>query len=119
MNRGYNLNATLPVLPDVSTLEKRNVFCDPMMRTWLELRGITTADAFVFLNLGLLAYVGGGEALTQVKLGDVPVFSYFGSIAFVLWRSVYLVKQVATRNRVLVSFDWLKSALFGRDMTRF
>lgn len=71
-----------------------------------------------FLNLGLLAYIGGGEALTQVEIGDVPIFSYAGSISFVLWRSVYLVKQVATRNRVLVTFDWLKSAIFGRDITR-
>lgn len=71
-----------------------------------------------FLNLGLLAYVGGGEALSQVELGDFPIFSYAGSISFVLWRSVYLVKQVATRNRVLVTFDWIKSSLFGRDITR-
>ena len=30
----------------------------------------------------------------------------------------HLVKQVATRNRVLVTFDWMKSTLFGRDITR-
>lgn len=61
----------------------------------------------------------GGEALSQVQLGDFPLFKYSGSVAFVLWRSVYLVKQVATKNRVLVTFDWIKSSLFGRDMTRF
>jgi NADH dehydrogenase FAD-containing subunit len=71
-----------------------------------------------FLNLGLLAYVGGGEALSQVEIGNVPIFRYAGSISFVLWRSVYLVKQVATRNRILVTFDWLKTYLFGRDITR-
>ena len=85
---------------------------------WLKLRGLDEAQGFRFLNLGILAYVGGGEALSQVELGDVPVFSYAGSVAFILWRSVYLVKQVATRNRVLVTFDWIKSALFGRDITR-
>ena len=92
-----------------------------MMRAWLELRGLDqTAPGFIFLNLGILAYLGGGEALSQVQLGDnFPLFSYFGSVAFVLWRSVYLVKQVATRNRVLVTFDWIKSFIFGRDMTRF
>jgi hypothetical protein len=69
-------------------------------------------DAFYYFNYnvlqGLLAYVGGGEALTQVQVGDVPIFSYAGSISFMLWRSVYLVKQVATRNRVLVTFDWVR-----------
>jgi NADH dehydrogenase FAD-containing subunit len=71
-----------------------------------------------FLNLGLLAYVGGGKALSQVELGNMPIFRYAGSISYVLWRSVYLVKQVATRNRILVTFDWLKTYLFGRDITR-
>jgi NADH dehydrogenase FAD-containing subunit len=119
LSRGYDVNVTPPALPDISTVKADSVFYDPLTRKWLELRGKTEADAFVFLNLGLLAYLGGGEALTQVQFGDVPVFSYFGSIAFVLWRSVYLVKQVATRNRILVTFDWLKSALFERDLTRF
>jgi NADH dehydrogenase FAD-containing subunit len=126
LNRGYELDVTPPSLPSSVSGESTfyskptgNVFDDPAMNAWLEMRDLTTADPFVFLNLGILAYLGGGEALSQVQLGDVHVFSYFGSVAFVLWRSVYLVKQVATRNRVLVTFDWIKSALFGRDMTRF
>mmetsp|Transcript_48940 Transcript_48940/g.118501 ORF Transcript_48940/g.118501 Transcript_48940/m.118501 type:complete len:724 (+) Transcript_48940:2882-5053(+) len=125
LNRGYELDATPPLLPpnlpesSTTNMTTTSIFNDPAMDAWLEARDLTTADPFVFLNLGILAYLGGGEALSQVQLGDVPIFSYFGSVAFVLWRSVYLVKQVATRNRVLVTFDWIKSALFGRDMTRF
>jgi hypothetical protein len=69
--------------------------------------------------LGILAYIGGGEALSQVQLGDTMLLKEAGSVGFLLWRSVYLVKQVAVRNRVLVSFDWLKASLFGRDITRF
>jgi len=123
LDRGYDLKSTPPALPclDASSEEEcdTDVFDDPAMAHWLEVRGLETAPQFVFLNLGLLAYLGGGEALSQVQIGDFPLFSYFGSVAFVLWRSVYLVKQVATRNRVLVTFDWMKSAIFGRDMTRF
>ncbi len=114
LTRGYNLSG-LPV----PLLEEGLQDLDPWMLQWLKLRGITRAPPFQFLNLGLLAYLGGNEALTQVQIGNFPLFSYFGSIAFVLWRSVYLVKQVATRNRVLVTFDWIKSSIFGRDMTRF
>jgi NADH dehydrogenase FAD-containing subunit len=119
--RGYDLTATPPILPSTQLGDDSSlgVFNDPGMKKWLEVRGLETAPKFKFLNLGLLAYLGGGEALSQVQVGDVPIFSYFGSVAFVLWRSVYLVKQVATRNRMLVTFDWLKSSLFGRDMTRF
>ena len=36
-----------------------------------------------------------------------------------LWRSVYLVKQVSTRNRILVLLDWWKTRFFGRDISRF
>lgn len=108
LDRGYDLSCTPPQLSAVN----------PILQRWLSLRGLEKAEGFQFLNLGLLAYVGGGQALTQVQIGDVPVASYAGSISFVLWRSVYLVKQVATRNRVLVTFDWMKSAIFGRDITR-
>jgi NADH dehydrogenase FAD-containing subunit len=117
--RGYDITATPPVLKCTEGPEECDIYYDPLMIQWLQVRGITTAPQFVFLNLGLLAYLGGGEALSQIQIGDFPLFSYFGSIAYVLWRSVYLVKQVATRNRVLVTFDWIKSAIFGRDMTRF
>jgi NADH dehydrogenase FAD-containing subunit len=119
LSRGYYLTSDRPVLPSGTEDFSDNVFNDLAMARWLEVRGLATAPQFVFLNLGLLAYLGGGEALSQVQVGDFTLFSYFGSVAFVLWRSVYLVKQVATRNRVLVTFDWIKSAIFGRDMTRF
>lgn len=110
MCRGYDLTVTPPIIPDD---KKSQLLC-----AYLRARGLSEAKGFDFLNLGLLAYVGEGEALSQIQVGDVPILSYAGSISFVLWRSVYLVKQVATRNRVLVTFDWMKSTLFGRDITR-
>jgi NADH dehydrogenase FAD-containing subunit len=86
---------------------------------WLALRGAVESRQFEFLNLGLLAYLGGGEALSQVQVGEQRLLSEAGSTGFLLWRSVYVVKQVSTRTRVLVLFDWLKSQLFGRDVTRW
>lgn len=136
LTRGYNLTAPVPVLPNRRRRHNRDggddaasdgddedsatehASDDPSLEAWLAFRGLQRAPGFSFLNLGLLAYLGGGKALSQVQIGNVPVFSYAGSVAFVLWRSVYLVKQVATRNRVLVTLDWIKSALFGRDTTR-
>jgi NADH dehydrogenase FAD-containing subunit len=120
LDRGYDLQTTPPVLPcmDTETQDTCDVFYDPALNAWLRFRGLDLAPPFGFLNLGMLAYLGGGEALSQVQLGDVPILAWAGSVAFVLWRSVYLVKQVATRNRILVTFDWIKSMLFGRDMTR-
>uniref|UniRef100_A0A0G4IC18 Uncharacterized protein n=1 Tax=Chromera velia CCMP2878 TaxID=1169474 RepID=A0A0G4IC18_9ALVE len=85
---------------------------------WVWLRGKMTADPFDFLNLGMLAYLGQEQAVAQVEAKDLEVTRAQGKAGFFLWRSVYLVKQVSTRNRVLVLVDWLKSKLFGRDLTR-
>uniref|UniRef100_A0A7R9W8S1 External alternative NADH-ubiquinone oxidoreductase-like C-terminal domain-containing protein n=1 Tax=Pseudictyota dubia TaxID=2749911 RepID=A0A7R9W8S1_9STRA len=123
LSRGYDLAFAQPRLPcedEFGEMDEAtcNVFYDPAMNEWLRFRGLDRAPPFGFLNLGMLAYLGGGEALSQVQIGEFPVLAWAGSVAFVLWRSVYLVKQVATRNRMLVTFDWIKSVLFGRDMTR-
>ncbi|KAG7368200.1 FAD-dependent pyridine nucleotide-disulfide oxidoreductase [Nitzschia inconspicua] len=111
LNRRYDLKQTPPRLDDLQDETS-------LLRSWLVSRGLETAPEFTFLNLGYLAYVGGGEALNQVKLGDVPLFNYSGKVAFALWRTVYLAKQAATRNQALIAFDWLRTELFGRDITR-
>lgn len=73
---------------------------------------------FEFLSLGIMAYVGNDKALTQVEAFDTSLALY-GSFAFLLWRSVYITKQVSFRNRVLILFDWLKTRVFGRDISQF
>ena len=41
-----------------------------------------------------------------------------GRFAYLLWRSVYLTKQVSARNRFLILIDWLKTRVFGRDISQ-
>jgi NADH dehydrogenase FAD-containing subunit len=113
LNRGYNMQLTPPKLPELSESEAFS-----LLRVWLISRGLEEAPGFNFLNLGLLAYVGQEEALNQVMLGDVPLFNYYGKIAFALWRTVYLAKQASSRNQALIAFDWLRTETFGRDITR-
>lgn len=114
MNRGYVLSEPVPVLRDAESFwEEANP-----LRNWLMFRSLAESPEFKFLNLGLLAYVGGGQALTQVQLGDVPLLNLAGKRAFVLWRSVYLAKQAGSRNQAQLIFDWFKSQVFGRDITR-
>jgi NADH dehydrogenase FAD-containing subunit len=88
------------------------------LSTKLRLQGAVSAKPFEFLNLGQLAYLGGGEALSQVQLGDRHLFNQAGSSGFLLWKSVYIVKQVSTKTRLLVLFDWFSTKIFGRDVTR-
>lgn len=77
------------------------------------------AKPFQFLNLGILAYTGGGTALSQVTpLPDAKPIKGSGKVGNAVWRSVYLSKQVSWRNRLLVLNDWAKRTIFGRDITR-
>lgn len=77
------------------------------------------AKPFQFLNLGILAYTGGGSALAQVTPApDAPPIKGKGVFGNAVWRSVYLSKQVSWRNRLLVLNDWTKRQIFGRDVTR-
>lgn len=57
------------------------------------------------------------SALAQIAV-DKNFIKTSGEAGFLLWRSIYLSKQVSWRNRVLVFVDWVKTRVFGRDITR-
>lgn len=71
-------------------------------------------EPFKFKASGMLAYIGGGEALA-----DLPKVKWSGRGAWLFWRSVYLTKLVSFANKSKVLFDWFKARLFGRDLSRF
>ena len=73
-----------------------------------------TVKPFRFKASGMLAYIGGGEALA-----DLPKVKWSGRAAWIFWRSVYLTKLVSPANKIKVLFDWAKARLFGRDLSRF
>ena len=50
---------------------------------------------------------------------DIPVVGpIFGLGAGVLWRSYETISQISPRNVVLVSMDWVRTKVFGRDISR-
>lgn len=126
--QGEYLASTMNRKFDMSPTEVKNgVLAPPMIdRKLLSdcIAGISTknveyAKPFQFLNLGILAYTGGGSALSQVETApEAPPVLASGKVGNLLWRSVYLSKQVSGRNRLLVLNDWAKKQLFGRDITR-
>jgi NADH:ubiquinone reductase (non-electrogenic) len=73
-----------------------------------------TVEPFRFKAQGMLAYIGGGQALA-----DLPQVKWSGRGAWLFWRSVYITKLVSPANKIKVLFDWIKARLLGRDLSRF
>lgn len=92
---------------------------EPALEQASRAAGAQAAKPFDFLSLGIMAYVGDDSALTQIEAGDGVQVQLSGQFGFLLWRSVYITKQVSLRNRVLILFDWLKTRVFGRDLSQF
>eukprot|EP00415_Alexandrium_ostenfeldii_P000777 UN0777 len=77
------------------------------------------ADAhspFVFSSKGMMAYLGSHNAI----ISKLPGLSRLtGFVAFMGWRFTYWFLQLSFRNRYMLSTDWLRTIVFGRDLTRF
>jgi NADH:ubiquinone reductase (non-electrogenic) len=71
-------------------------------------------NSFVYRHFGNFAYVGKQSAV--MDFGSGRNVGGFGG--WFLWRSAYLSKQVSLRTRVLLAWDWTKTILFGRDISR-
>jgi NADH:ubiquinone reductase (non-electrogenic) len=71
-------------------------------------------EAFQYHHLGMLAYIGSNKALA-----DLQNFKGRGWYTWLFWRSAYLSRIVSLKNKVLVLFDWMKTQVFGRDISQF
>ncbi|KAJ3268815.1 hypothetical protein HDV01_002193 [Terramyces sp. JEL0728] len=69
---------------------------------------------FKYQHLGNFSYVGGEAAVLDLGKGK----GFGGFSAFFLWRSAYLSRQVSLRTRVLLAWDWTKTFVFGRDISK-
>jgi NADH dehydrogenase FAD-containing subunit len=121
MNKGYNLTSIFNPegieLPPTRRPEHQLSVSDSIAA--FTTRNREYAKPFQFLNLGILAYTGGGSALAQVATApNAQPIKQTGKIGNALWKSVYISKQVSWRNRFMVVNDWLRRQIFGRDITR-
>ncbi|KAK3379410.1 hypothetical protein B0T24DRAFT_154851 [Lasiosphaeria ovina] len=82
-----------------------------------QLRRIKDVKPFHYSHQGSLAYIGSEKAVADVSWFNGN-FASGGSLTYLFWRSAYLSMCFSTRNRLLVINDWLKSKLFGRDVSR-
>jgi len=73
---------------------------------------------YLFKSMGQMAWLGNWAA--AIDLGnDKYKFPFSGFLAALSWRMAYFSMQGSVRNRCMVPFDWFKSLVFGRDLTRF
>lgn len=70
--------------------------------------------SFEYFHKGSLAYVGGDRAVMDVPLIG-PIMGLFAGYA---WRGFETFSQISFRNQCLVTLDWARTKVFGRDTSR-
>jgi len=50
---------------------------------------------------------------------DSKWFKGTGIVSWFLWRSVYLTRLELVKNKFQVPFEWLRTFIWGRDVTTF
>lgn len=82
-----------------------------------------TLPPFKYAHLGSMASVGSWKGVLDTTgvdgLPDKMKGGLSGFVAFILWRAVYFSKQVSFTNMLLIPMYWFKSAVLGRDISRF
>ena len=61
---------------------------------------------------GLIWYVGR-------KNLPAPKTTLSGRVAYLVWSSTYLTKQLSIQNMILIPMYWFKALVFGRDISKF
>ncbi|KAF2168229.1 hypothetical protein M409DRAFT_21669 [Zasmidium cellare ATCC 36951] len=99
-----NKEARDQVFEEIKDLQKR-------------LRRVKQMGPFEYSHQGSLAYIGSEKAVADISWLTGNLASG-GQLTYLFWRSAYLSMCFSTRNRVLVFMDWIKSYIFGRDVSR-
>lgn len=74
---------------------------------------------FAFSDKGAMGYVGDKEAVFSAHITEGKDVTVSGRAAWWMYRSVFFSRLLSARNRVYVGADVLKSALFGRNVSRW
>lgn len=69
-------------------------------------------EPWTFRPAGQMAYIGSYRALVQM-----PEAKTGGLAAWMVWRGAYFTMLVSWRNKFLVPMQWIKTWIFGRDVS--
>lgn len=83
-----------------------------------------TPKPFRYKHMGSLAYIGGDSAVLDFT-GSKPFLNLVnlkplsGRSASYLWKSFYFTEVFTGRTKTLLAFDWVRTRVFGRDISRY
>lgn len=73
---------------------------------------------FEYHHGGSLAYIGSERAVADLVWNGSSNVTSGGTMTYYFWRSSYIYMCLSVRNQVLVTLDWVKIYLFGRDISK-
>jgi NADH dehydrogenase FAD-containing subunit len=119
---GYSFSATAQVAAQQGEYLAHLLNAKPIT-AFTEDLAVNVAKPFSYQHLGSMAYIGGDEAILDFSSGGkllsaLNLAPSAGWGTYWLWRSVYFSELFTTRNRAQLAFDWTRSKLFGRDISR-
>jgi NADH:ubiquinone reductase (H+-translocating) len=68
---------------------------------------------FTYEHSGTLVSLG-----QWMAIGEISNFTFWGHIAWWLWRTVYLSKLISTRKKMKVAMDWTVNIFSTRDISK-
>jgi len=77
------------------------------------------SPTFRYITKGSMVGLGAGQAVADMTKADMAGPPITGLLAFIMWRGYYFSRQFSWSNMILVPMFWFKSAVFGRDISRF
>jgi NADH dehydrogenase FAD-containing subunit len=79
-----------------------------------------SSPEFHYMNRGAMASMGMGGGVTDLNKTHLPgPKTIKGQVAYFVWSSTYLTKQLSIQNMILIPMYWFKALVFGRDISRF
>jgi len=85
------------------------------------LNGSPPQKDFKLFGMGSMANLGIGQGIYETpELPGVGKVTLSGPMAWIMWKGGYwILRQVSWRNRILIPMQWIKTWVFGRDISRF
>jgi NADH:quinone reductase (non-electrogenic) len=100
-----------PLPPTAQVAQQQGTY---LSRQLLSLTPVAEQKPFQFHYLGMMAYIGGFKALL-----DSPYLVGSGWLEWLAWRGTYFSKLGSWKNKMNVPADWLRTLIFGRDISSF